>query len=184
IESVVEVSAVSGSVGSFANAKGATNLGAEVEFRQYLDPIHEALAGLYLAGNASFIWSRVDLGELEGNQTSNSRPLQGQSPYVVNGQLGYDLEATGTGITTVYNVFGPRIIEVGSSGIPDSYELPVHRLDLVISQELPAGFRVNLKASNLLDWPSRQRTGSAISEESREGWSAALGLRWDAPKKE
>ncbi len=184
IESVVEVSAVSGSVGSFANAKGATNLGAEVELRQYLDPLHEALAGLYVAGNASFIWSQVDLGELEGNQTSSTRPLQGQSPYVVNGQIGYDLEATGTGITTVYNVFGPRIIEVGSSGIPDSYELPVHRLDLMISQELPAGFRINLKASNLLDWPSRQRTGSAISEESREGWSAGLGLRWDAPKKE
>ena len=128
--------------------------------------------------NASFIASSVDLSDTEGNQTSDERPLQGQSPWVVNAQVSYenpDLRATAA---LLYNVFGPRIVDVGTSGIPDTYEMPVHRVDLVVAQGLGEHFGVKAKGSNLLDWPARERTGGVVSEETRDGWSVGLSLAW------
>ncbi|MFN7144672.1 MAG: TonB-dependent receptor domain-containing protein, partial [Myxococcota bacterium] len=55
IESVVAVSAVSGSVGTFANADSATNLGGEIDLRKRLDVVHPALHDLYVSGNVSVI---------------------------------------------------------------------------------------------------------------------------------
>jgi outer membrane receptor protein involved in Fe transport len=178
IESVVAVSAVSGSVATFANATKATNLGAEIELRQRLDRIADPLSRFVVAGNASFIRSRVDLSDAGGNQTSQERPLQGQSPWVINAQAGYDDPDSKSALSLLYNVFGPRIVEVGTSGIPDAYEEPVHRLDLVGSQGLGKHFSLRLKATNLLDWPVRETTGGEISQETRDGRSVGLTLGW------
>lgn len=173
IESVVVVSAVSGSAGSFANATSATNFGAELDLRRRLD-----VANLTIAANTSFVASQVDLSDTEGNQTSDERPLQGQSPWVVNAQLSYDDLDRRTSIGVLYNVFGPRIVDVGTAGIPDTYEMPVHRVDLVASQGLGPHWQIRAKGTNLLDWPARKRTGEKISEETRDGWSAGLQLTW------
>ena len=178
IESVIAVSAVSGSVGTFDNATGATNLGTELEWRQGLGPLSIALSDFSIAGNAAFILSTIDLSGTDGNQTSSERPLQGQSPWVLNLQILYEHEQTGTGLSLLYNAFGPRISEVGQSGIPDTYELPVHRLDLTGSQRIAPAWSLKVKATNLLDWPARERTGTEIAEEVYEGWSAGLGISW------
>ncbi len=178
IESVVAVSAVSGSVGTFDNATSATNLGAETEFRQRLDILHPVLEDVYASANGALVWSRVDLSDTEGNQTSEVRPLQGQSPWVLNAALSYEDPDRRTNVSLLYNVFGPRIVEVGTSGIPDTYEEPVHRLDLVGSQGLGERWTARLKLTNLLDWPARERTGDQVSQETREGWSAGLSLTW------
>jgi len=178
IESVVAVSAVSGSVGTFANATSATDLGLEADLRHGLGFVGPALAEAYVAANVAVIASSVDLSDTEGNQTSTERPLQGQSPWVVNLQLGWDHDRTGTSATVLYNAAGPRITEVGTSGIPDTYALPVHRLDLVWAQSLGSDWKLRLKGSNLLDWPVRERTGDQIARESRAGWAASVGLSW------
>lgn len=178
IESVIAVSAVSGSVGTFDNATSATNFGAEVEMRQRLDILAEPLRDLYISANGSIIRSRVDLSDTEGNQTSDSRPLQGQSPWVLNAALGYENPDARVAISLLYNVFGPRIVEVGTSGIPDTYEQPVHRLDLVGSCGVGEAWALKLKAANLLNWPVRETTGDQISQETRDGWSVGLTLSW------
>jgi outer membrane receptor protein involved in Fe transport len=178
IESVVAVSAVSGSVGTFANATSATNFGVEVEARRRLDIVAPVFADLYVSGNVSLIASQVDLSDTDGNQTSERRPLQGQSPYVVNGQLSYENPDLRTNVSALYNVFGPRIVDVGTAGIPDTYEMPVHRVDLVWTQGIGRHFSTRLKGSNLLDWPIRQMVGDNVSEESRDGWKLGLGLTW------
>jgi outer membrane receptor protein involved in Fe transport len=178
IESVIAVSAVSGSVGTFANATSARNFGAELDFRQRLDILHEALAPLSISANTSFIASRVDLSGTEGNQTSQERPLQGQSPWVVNAQLAWEDPERRRNVALLYNVFGPRIVDVGTSGIPDTYDRPVHRVDFVASQGLGPHWSVRLRGANLLDWPIQRRVGDEISEETRDGWSAGLALTW------
>lgn len=178
IESVVAVSAVSGSVGTFANATSATNYGLEVDARQRLDIVHEALSDVYLSGNVAAIVSAVDLSDTEGNQTSTERPLQGQSPWVVNLTASYENPDLRTNVSLLYNVFGPRIVDVGTSGIPDTYEMPVHQLDLVYTQGLGKHFSTRLKATNLLDWPVTQMVGDKVSEETHNGWSIGLGLTW------
>jgi outer membrane receptor protein involved in Fe transport len=89
IETIVVVSAQL-SV-TYDNAKGANNLGAELDWRVTFDFVNKALRDLYFAGNVTFVWSRVEIDEASGGiQTSNSRALQGQSPFVLNVQLGYD----------------------------------------------------------------------------------------------
>jgi hypothetical protein len=178
IESVVAISAVSGSVGTFANATSATNVGCELDGRQRLDIVADWMADVVVGGNVAFIASQVDLSETAGNQTSEERPLQGQSPWVVNATIGYDNPDIRTSVSLLYNVFGPRIVAVGTAGIPDTYELPVHQLDLVWTQGLTKQFQTKLKAANLLDWPARQAIGDEISLETRRGWSVSAGLTW------
>ena len=169
IESVVAVSAVSGSVGTFANATSASNLGIELDFRQRLDRVHPVVRDVYVSANSSLIRSRVDLSETEGNQTSDERPLQGQSPWVINGAIGYENPDYRFDTSLLYNVYGPRIVEVGTSGIPDTYEEPVHRVDLVLSKGLGPRWNLKFKASNILDWPSQETTGGRVSEETYGG---------------
>lgn len=178
IESVIAVSAVSGSVGTFANATSATNFGAELEIRQRLDRIALLLEDFTISANTSFIASRVDLSETEGNQTSSERPLQGQSPWVVNAQLAYENPDTRTNASILYNAFGPRIVDVGTSGIPDTFEMPIHRVDLVASQGIGEHFGIRATGQNLLDWPAIEKTGDLVSERTREGWAVGLGITW------
>ena len=77
----------------------------------------------------------------------------------------------------MYNVFGPRITEVGALGAPDYFEESIHRLDLV-SYFNPGDLRIGFKCQNLLDWPSRVRTGDVIVEEVYDGRTIGLSLNW------
>ena len=73
---------------------------------------------LYLGLNYTRIESEVDLGAEGGIQTSTTRALQGQSPYVANVQLGYRSPVGRLETTLLYNVFGKRIAEVGIRASP------------------------------------------------------------------
>jgi hypothetical protein len=76
----------------------------------------------------------------------------------------------------VYNVFGPRIVAVGTSGIPDTYEMPVHRVDLVVAQGFGKTFNVRLTGKNLLNWASREKIGDQIASETRGGWGVGVAV--------
>lgn len=149
-----------------ANAHDATSIGAEFEVRKTLDFLTPSLEGFSFGANLTIVRSEVNFadGELvkifDGVSindyssealTSSSRPLQGQSPYVVNVSLGYDNYDWGTGLTLLYNIFGERLAAVGTYGIPDVYEQPRGSLDLTLSQRLPAGLQLRLSGRNLLD---------------------------------
>jgi outer membrane receptor protein involved in Fe transport len=175
IETVVVVSAQH-SV-THANAAGADNVGIELEFTKSLGLIHPILSDLYVQGNATWIWSRILLPD-GGIQTSKQRPLQGQSPFLVNLTLGYENVDWLTSLALVYHVFGRRIEEVGALGAPDVYEEPVHQLDLVWRQGLGGGFRLSFKATNLLDPAVRRTQGGHTTETYRRGRGLDLGLSW------
>jgi hypothetical protein len=61
-----------------ANTAKATALGAEFEFRKKLDVISGGLKNFTITGNISYIYSKVK------DDVSLNRPLQGQSPYLIN----------------------------------------------------------------------------------------------------
>jgi outer membrane receptor protein involved in Fe transport len=162
---------------TYENAKRAKNFGLELDFRKDFGFFSNGLADLYVAGNAAWIWSRIELAE-GGNQTVNDRPLQGQSPYVINAQLGYDNADTGTTLALLYNVQGRRISKVGDLGAPDVYEEAFHQLDFVASQRLPAGFKLGFKARNIIDGQMRYTQGGEPTEWYRKGRSFSLSLAW------
>jgi CarboxypepD_reg-like domain/TonB-dependent Receptor Plug Domain len=143
----------------FQNAETATLYGAEVEFRKNLSFISKTaswLERLYFTGNASFIFSEVKLGGLD--QSGNplpalQRPLQGQSPYLVNAGFQYDSKS-GTGVSLLYNRIGQRLSLVGNSTISDIYERPRDLVDFQVSQKiLKRRGEVRLTVSDLLNQP-------------------------------
>ncbi|MAW51855.1 MAG: hypothetical protein CME01_03425 [Geminicoccus sp.] len=176
IESIVVVSAQH-SV-TYQNADSAQTAGVEFEWRRSLGMVAPKLQDWFASGNVALMRSVVVLSDNSGIQSSNERPLEGQSPYVVNLNVGYEDPEGEKGITLLYNVAGPRITEVGALGAPDYVVQPVHRLDMVGFFEFGPGLKLGLKAKNLLDWPNVTKMGSEVVSEIHDGWSAGLSLSW------
>jgi len=125
----------------FQNAEKAQLYGAEVEFRKNLSFLSQKAAWLerlYFNGNASVIFSEVTLGNVDasGNKLpSTQRPLQGQSPYLINAGFQYDGKK-GTNISLLYNRIGQRLSLVGNDDFGDIYEKPRDLVDFQISQRV------------------------------------------------
>ncbi len=135
---------------TFENAKSADNLGVEVEIKKNLDFI--GLRNFSWIFNGAIISSKV---KFEEGSLETNRPMQGQSPYLVNTGLFYQNQPMGFSVGALYNIIGKRIVGVGrvdtSSGgsinndIPNSYEMPRNMIDLTISKNI--GKNIELKAS-------------------------------------
>lgn len=131
IELQFNQSGVGSSSFNYINANSARSLGAEVEVRKKLDFISDKLSNLTVQGNASYIYNRVRFE----NQTLD-RPMQGQSPYLVNAGLLYDIEKLGLTTTLLYNQIGRRILFVGNEEVPAIWEAPRPLLDLQIAKRV------------------------------------------------
>ncbi|WP_154224150.1 TonB-dependent receptor plug domain-containing protein [Marinicella rhabdoformis] len=165
---------------SFDNADFAENSGVELEFFKDFSFISEALSDLYLSTNFAYIDSEITLStDRAGSQTNNTRPLQGQSPYVVNVQIGYDNKEKGINASLLFNVFGERISEAGTSGSPDVYEQPFRQLDFVYSQKFADRWKISFKAKNLLDDEVEFLQGDAITRQYKKGRTFGLGVSYD-----
>lgn len=126
---------------SFVNARGADNYGVEVDIRKSLDFI--GLRNFSLSFNGAFIRSKV---LFEKGTNDIDRPMQGQSPYLINTGLFYSNSEHGWNAAILYNRIGKRIIGVGNRygtasdgtarNIPNSYEMPRNSLDLSVAKRL------------------------------------------------
>jgi outer membrane receptor protein involved in Fe transport len=163
---------------SFENSLGATSYGVELEARTTLGHLTPALTNLRTGVNLTLTQSEIELRE-GGLQTNQTRPLQGQSPYVVNVNLGWLREQSGTEVSLLYNVYGKRISDVGIQGVPDVYELPFHRLDLAVSQKLPGGTQLKLTATNLLNRFIVLQQGEIEVLKYRPGVAFSASLGWN-----
>jgi len=177
IERVI-LTASQGDVG-YQNAPRAWLTGGELEVRTSLGVLWKGLREFRLWANAAVIASRVGFRSDQATlQTSRRRPLQGQSPWVVNVGLGWTGRASGTEVHLLYNAFGRRITEVGFDRLPDIHEEPVHRLDLTVSQRLGHGFRVRLALANLAYQPVLARQGDVTVFRYQPGISGSLSVDW------
>ena len=124
----------------FQNAEKAELFGVEAEFRKSLSFLSDAdwLQKLYFNGNVSVIFSEVTIGNLDasGNKlASTQRPLQGQSPYLVNAGFQYEGEK-GSNFSLLYNRIGQRLALVGNNDFGDIYEKPRDLVDVQFSQKI------------------------------------------------
>lgn len=145
---------------SYMNAEGADNYGVEMDIRKQLDFLH--LPQLSLSLNAAWIHSSVNFPEGSNEQ---DRPMQGQSPYLVNAGLFYSSDAASTAsskakgwtASLLYNTIGKRIIGVGRSvgsgetdvRVPDSYEMPRHQVDINVGKSF-GHFDIRLSVRDVL----------------------------------
>ena len=174
----IEVTILSGSNSfvTYHNAAGATNIGLECEYRKNLSCITERLKDLYLGGNVAVIRSSVDVGDEAGVVTEEERPLQGQSPYVINISLSYENPESNLAATLLYNVYGKRIAAIGTYGLPDVYEQPFNQVDFVASWEFLEDWKVKAKIKNILEEDMVLKQGDYVKESYQKGMGISIGL--------
>lgn len=117
----------------YANAKSNTSFGSEIELRTNLKFIYDKLENLSLYTNASIVKSEVNLDGFNGVE---NRPLQGQSPYIINSGLFYQSSKKDFSVNLSYNLIGPRISIVGNIQEPSVWENGRNVLDLQISKSI------------------------------------------------
>jgi len=119
---------------SYTNADKAYTLGAELEVRKNLDFIHSSFTNFSMFANLTYIYSKVSL---QGSAPT-SRPLQGQSPYLLNIGLQYNSKKGGWAGSLLYNRIGQRLALVGITdlGFADVYERPRDQADFQLSKKI------------------------------------------------
>jgi outer membrane receptor for ferrienterochelin and colicin len=123
---------------TYQNEQAADILGLEVELKKKLDFIGGGVfQRMALYGNMSLIKSTLQFEP--GSQAKNDRPLQGQSPYIINGRLQYENQDNGWTASISYNLVGRRIAYVGvdpkyGDTRQDIYEDPRSVLDLQVGK--------------------------------------------------
>ena len=183
IETVILASA--SQITTYRNAEAAENFGVEFELYTDLDFIgrwwgeESWWEKWYVNTNYAWIDSTIELSERDSAVlTSASRPLQGQSPYVWNFQLGYDDLDRGINTALLYNVFGKRIVDVGTNGAPDIYQQPQPSLDFVYSQEFGQHWKFKFRVRNLLDSEVEITQGDKTRRSFTVGREYTAALEW------
>jgi len=124
----------------YSNADKAVTVGAEFEIRKNLDFVNSKLENFSVFANLTYIYSQVTLATTSGagSATTANRPLQGQSPYLVNVGLQYNSKKGGYSGSLLYNRIGERLYLVGINdlGFPDVYERPRNQVDLQVAKKV------------------------------------------------
>jgi len=174
----------------YGNAIGATSYGVEFELRKSLASLSMSriLRNTSVNLNAAYIQSNVDVGTTATNQIQN-RPLQGQSPYIINAGIYYLDEQSGLAINGAYNLFGPRIFSVGDKLFPSWWEMPRSAVDFQIAKTWKKRFETKLNIQNALNSPYRLYQDNnndnqikvekeAVIQKYRVGTLFTVGFAW------
>lgn len=137
---------------TFANAPNGQNIGAELEYRFKLSTLFKADSSKFLSNttffsNFAYIQSKVDN---RGSNGGEVRPLQGQSPYIINAGLQYLNPDKEWGVSISYNLIGRRIVIVGGPSEPSIWENPRNVLDLQVSKTFRRKLELKLNIRDLL----------------------------------
>ncbi len=140
---------------SYMNARSANNFGVELDIRKNLDFL--GLKDFSWSFNGALIKSKV---QFEPGTKEENRPMQGQSPYLVNTGIFYKNEPLQMDIALLYNRIGKRIIGVGRSEgttgddanarVPHSYEMPRNSIDLSFAKRFGEHLELKVNVRDLL----------------------------------
>lgn len=141
----------------YLNAIDAYSLGAEIDIRKGFQnwakrtDFLRHFSNFSVVLNASVIRSRVstDLDFV----LDNNRPMYGQSPFIVNAGLYYQTKESGISASLLYNVFGKRIVGIGTPEIPNAYEMPRNILDFTFLKRFESGWSLKFGIKDLLNQP-------------------------------
>ena len=132
---------------TFHNEKAAKIYGIEFEFKKKLDFIGRSklFQNFAFYSNVSLIKSKLEFDA--GTQSKKDRPLQGQSPYIINARLQYESPINGWSCNIGLNKVGRRIAFVGVDPTfgdtrQDIFEAPRDVIDIQIGKTIK---NVNIK---------------------------------------
>jgi TonB-dependent receptor len=159
---------------TYGNAISAKVYGIEAELKKSLSFVPLTLfRDLSVIANGALIKSTTQQRDYSGGNYAiagsniKGRPLQGQSPYVLNAGLYYENAGSGTKISLIYNVSGARIYAKSSGNPnsvkkesdstafkairPDLLQLPQKLLDISITQRVVKSLQVKFSVQNILN---------------------------------
>lgn len=166
---------------TFVNAAGAKNYGLELEFRKNLGSIHRKLKDLSFTTNFTFVDSNIDISpENQGVVTSLSRPLLGQSRYILNAIGEWRRPAWHSQARFYSNFVSRRISGVGTFGLPDIYQEGNTLLDFVYQYSFKENgkWAVRFDAENLADNKYRWTQANLPQREYQTGRTFQVGLSY------
>ena len=164
---------------SYTNAASATLVGAEVEIRKGMDFVSDQLKDFTFIGNVTVLQSTVKLNSTQasGKETTQNRPLFGQSPYLINAGFQYTNNEKGFNASILYNRQGPRLSLVGDpdgAGFYDMYEKSRNLLDVQVSKKvLNNAGEFKLTVSDIFN----NQFAFYDNADSKPGYSYAAGDR-------
>ena len=147
---------------SFGNSEMAEVYGIEVDVRKSLAGWLPGRMGnnLVLVFNGALMKSNVTIGAGSRSQgrDTDPRPLQGQSPYIINMSLYYNNLPADLQANISWNLIGPRIYSAGFTELdqttisyPDIYEMPRHLIDITLSKRISKHISLKAGISDLLN---------------------------------
>ena len=139
--------------------------------------------------NFSLIESRLQMSDPEferrvlnardGETVSDTREMQGQSPYLLNFGMNYANDDNGWQTSLYYNVQGKTLQVVGTGDVPDAYTIPFNSLDLIVNKSFGKDLNstVNLSVKNLLDSDREVRYQSfGAQDQIFSSFSPCIGI--------
>jgi hypothetical protein len=133
------------------NSDRGKNYGWEFEVRKDFGFLGDYGRNFLVTGNYTRIMSEIEYtvpisdpnnqGNVIGEQVL-TRPMQGQSPYMINLSFLFTEPALGTSLNLLYNTFGSRLDAVGYNDA-DTYEQPRDVVDIALTQ--PIGSLLEMK---------------------------------------
>ncbi|MCL6523375.1 MAG: TonB-dependent receptor [Thermoflavifilum sp.] len=136
---------------SYDNANQALDYGMELEIRKKLNFIKgsDFFDNLIFYANASLV-----RGSVKFNMKNIKQPMEGQSPYMINGGLSYSSPQNRIFFSILYNRIGPRLRFRGVNDGLDTYEKPRDILDVQLGKRfLHDNIECKLTISDILSQP-------------------------------
>lgn len=142
---------------SYSSQAKATNYGIELEVRKNFDFLDKAFGTTWIRDfsftlNYALIFSEVKFDENVSLDKFGTRPLQGQSPYILNTSLQYYNQKHAFSVAIFANRIGRRIAFVREINglIPDLWENPRTVIDISISKRIWKGLEAKFAVNDIL----------------------------------
>ncbi len=166
----------------YFNSGSASNTGWEFEFRKSLRFIGSYFGNFVLGGNYTRVTSEVQVVSTTGNSSNTTvvvytRPLAGQSPYMINLSFTFTEPNIGTSVSLLYNTFGRRLQTIGFQA-GDIYEEPRDVVDFVVTQEAFGNLELKFAVRNLNDKDRILTRSDRLLMTSTMGRNVELKLSW------
>ncbi|MFC7050293.1 TonB-dependent receptor domain-containing protein [Emcibacter nanhaiensis] len=169
---------------SYINADSGELYGVEIEANINI-PLAETFEGefwqnrlFYVKANGTYINSEVNIAPEDLNVLTNAvRPMQGQSEWLGNLQLGWDGEDDR--LTILVNYTGERIASVGTYSLPDLVEDATVFVDLVYKRDIEIGggeMELSFKVENILDEDYQVTQAGFLAESYNIGTTFSVGV--------
>ena len=169
---------------TYQNVPKAENYGIEFDYKLNLGRLLNTAEGHFLSefnliGNFAYIQSKVDLSNVLAKETSQ-RPLQGQSPYIINTGIQYSHPKQNWGASIMLNRVGERITNAGNAEYASYWEKPRTIIDIQLNKtffknlDLRFGLR-DLLAQNIIFYQNKDEDHSYDANKDAVIWSYKVG---------